>query len=268
MLKKKHNTPIIIAEGDKIMKWINFFIFSIGSAFFYCESDKVIDTSSNTATDPIADITYMKGHFYTTNFDNSMKSGSQIFLYHISNDGLIIENKIDLIMNGQGYLAIANDGTDLYLQSRQYNSIIKCSTVGEVYYNDWFVGDGQKQGCGICYAEEYDSLCVLSRNLNKVMIYELLFVDKNNPNNWHIKASAELPDLNMSTGAFAIDIKENELYILGQDTTNTDILLRTDLSLKVQYFKSLATDSTTGLCFKESDLHFGYLNKKIKKIEF
>ena len=40
-----------------------------------CQNGLEIDTSKHTATDPIADITYLNGYFYTTNLDNSANAG-------------------------------------------------------------------------------------------------------------------------------------------------------------------------------------------------
>jgi len=246
------------------MKQQAILLICLASVFFFCERENPLDVSCHTAYDPIADITYLKGYFYSTNLDYSMNAGSQIFLYRISNDGQILDYKIDLEMNGQGYFAMTHDGRDLYLQSRRFNSILKCSTVGEIFYHEWFVENGL--ACGICYIPENDSLCVLSRSLQNKKTYQLFYVNKNNPFEWSSKAAEEFAELNETTGAFAIDVKGNELFILGQDTTNTDVLLRTDLSLNIIESISLETDSITGLCIRDNDLHFGFLNKTIMKI--
>lgn len=239
------------------------FILCFSIIIISCQKNSIINTNCDTAHDPFSDITYLNNCFYSTNNDNSMNAGPQIFLYKISNDGKYLDDIFNLNMNGQGYLAITNDGNNLYLQSRDFNSIIKCSTVGEIYYNVWDITNSTMQGCGICYVSNVDSLCVLTRDYQKSNHYSLLFVDKNNPYAWEVKASAEIKLLNNNTGAFAIEIIENDLYILGQDTTNTDVLIKSDLSLNVIEFKSLNTDSTTGLCKKESTLYFSYLNKII-----
>lgn len=168
-------------------------------------------------------------------------------------------------MNGQGYFAITNDGQNLYLQSRNFNSVVKCSPVGENFYNRWFIGPPQWQGCGIGYVSAVDSLCVLTRDQDDLNHYELLYVDKNNPTNWQLKAEAEIYLLSKTMGAYAIDVKENNLYILGQDTTDTDVLIKTNLSLDSLAFNNLATDSTTGICFKGNELYLAYLNRDIRK---
>ena len=74
---------------------------------------------------------------FSTNNDLSNNSGSQIDLLrfdceHLCNEGSMwIDTKFDLNMNGQGYLALDNDGIDLYLQSRILSLLIKSSAIGE-----------------------------------------------------------------------------------------------------------------------------------------
>ena len=45
-----------------------------------CEDNSLNDTSKNTYYDDIADITYLNGSFFTTNYDLSNNAGSQIDL--------------------------------------------------------------------------------------------------------------------------------------------------------------------------------------------
>jgi hypothetical protein len=242
-----------------------FIILCLSIIFLSCKDDTVLDTSSSAQYDPFADVTFLNNGFYTTNYNTSMKAGPQIFLYRISDNGRVLENKFDLSMNGQGFLAITSDSVNLYLQSRDFNSVIKCSPVGEVFYNIWFIRPSRWQGCGIGYVHNLDSLCVLTRDLGNLNNYELLFVDKNNPNNWRIKASTSILGLNRSTGAYAIEVRGNDLYILGQDTTDTDVLVKTNFSLDTMEYTSLNTDSTTGFCFMGNDIYFSHLNRKIEQ---
>ena len=86
-----------------------------------CEDNSLNDTNKNTYYDDIADITYLNGSFFTTNYDLSNNAGSQIDLikFKYENDSsAYLDNSYDLNMNGQRYLAIANDGIDLFLQSK------------------------------------------------------------------------------------------------------------------------------------------------------
>jgi hypothetical protein len=248
------------------MRALVFIILSISIIFVSCkEDDTVVDTTSSAPYDPFADITFLGNGFYTTNYNTSMKAGPQVFLYRVSADGKVAENRFDLSMNGQGYLAITSDSINLYLQSRNFNSVIKCSPVGEVFYNDLFIRPTQWQGCGIGYVSSVDSLCVLTRDMQNLNNYELLFVNKDNPNNWRVKASASILGLSLTTGAYAIEVRGNDLYILGQDTTDTDVLVKTNLSLDTLEYTSLNTDSTTGFCYKGNDIFFSHLNRKIEQ---
>ena len=45
-----------------------------------CDNNSLNDTNKNTYYDAIADITYLNGSFFTTNYDLSNNAGSQIDL--------------------------------------------------------------------------------------------------------------------------------------------------------------------------------------------
>ena len=86
-----------------------------------CEENPVNDTTRDIYSDDIADVTYLNGLFFTTNYDLSANAGSQIDLMKFNyenNTTTYIDDSYDLNMNGQGYLALDNDGVDLFLQSR------------------------------------------------------------------------------------------------------------------------------------------------------
>ncbi len=248
------------------MRALKYFVLGASILLLSCDRDHFVDTSVNTVADPFADITFLNNAFYTTNNDSSMHAGPQIFLYRISGDGLYPENKFSLDMNGQGYFAITNDGQNLYLQSRTFASLIKCSPVGEVYYHQWFVGPAQWQSCGIGYVPAVDSLCSLVRDEHALSHYELLYIDKNNPNNWQVKASATIPELGGPMGAYALTVNGSGLYILGQDTTGANVVAQANLTLDSLRFNTLATDSATGFCFKGNAMYFAYLNREIRPL--
>ena len=86
-------------------------------AIFNCDDDKSVNTHKNTFYDDIADITFLNNAFYTTNYDLSGNSGSQIDLLKFSEDdsNIFLADNYDLEMNGQGYFAITDDDTNLYL---------------------------------------------------------------------------------------------------------------------------------------------------------
>ena len=89
---------------------LSIFIFS-------CQNSLDVDTAKHTASDPIADITFLNGYFYTTNLDNSGNAGHQIDLFKFDSLSNPV-NLFELPLNGQGYMAAANDGNNLYFQPR------------------------------------------------------------------------------------------------------------------------------------------------------
>ena len=101
---------------------------------FSCKNGIDVDTSKNTASDPIADITFLNGYFYTTNLDNSGNVGHQIDLFKFDSVSNPI-NRFELPLNGQGYLAAANDGNNLYFQPRYTDYIFKMTQLGEIFWN-------------------------------------------------------------------------------------------------------------------------------------
>ena len=157
---------------------LNFFVITLAGSLFIlnCENVSEIDTDKNTYYDDIADITYLNGSFYTTNYDLSGNAGSQIDLFKFTvsifdSTNIFIDDNFDLGMNGQGYISITNDGSDLYLQSRNISLIIKCSPVGENAYTVWDTITTNWQPCGITYLVEKDSLLTLYRNLDTLTQY-------------------------------------------------------------------------------------------------
>ena len=197
---------------------------------FACEEDDDIDTSKDTYTDDIADITYLGGYFYTTNYDLSGNAGSQIDLFKFSSEAQVIVDAYDLQMNGQGYLAITNDGTDLYLQSRSMGSLIKVSPIGEMVYMKWdSVSTNGWNPSGICYMSDLDSLLLLYRNSQDRSTYRVRVVNKNDPD----EASKDLTVTwgfvdTTDYGVYALDYNDSFFYMLGVDTTGTDIFFKTD----------------------------------------
>ena len=97
-----------------------------------CQNGLDINTSKHTATDPMADITYLNGFFYTTNLDRSGNAGSQIDLYIFDSKSLPV-NRYPFDLNGQRYLAAANDGSNIYFQPRFTDYIVKSTPLGEIF---------------------------------------------------------------------------------------------------------------------------------------
>ena len=118
------------------MKKHQFMVFTT-LLILSCQNGLEVDTTKNTATDPIADITYLNGYFYTTNLDNSANAGPQIDLYKFDVEFNPVD-RFELNMNGQGYLAAANDGMNLYFQPRFTDYILKMTPLGEIF---WYESD-------------------------------------------------------------------------------------------------------------------------------
>ena len=101
-----------------------------------CQNGIDINTTKQTITDSIADITYLNGSFFTTNLDESGNAGPQIDLYKF--DESILINQYPMELNGQGYMATANDGSNLYFQPRFTDYIFKINPVGKIF---WYQSD-------------------------------------------------------------------------------------------------------------------------------
>ena len=94
---------------------ITFCLFIL--IYYSWDESREINTNKNTYYDDISDITYLNESFFTTNYDMSGYAGSQIDLikFNHNDETTTLEDKFDLGLNGQGFLTITNDGTDLFL---------------------------------------------------------------------------------------------------------------------------------------------------------
>ena len=250
------------------MKYLNYLLLIFVLVFISCNEDSVeIDTTKETYHDDIADITFINDHFYSTNYDLSGNAGSQIDLLKFSTDGKNIDDSFDLRMNGQGYLAITNDGTDVYLQSINTSSIIKCSLIGErIYMSRDNLSGSQWRESGLCYKKEADSLLVLYKNLKNPIQYRARTVSKQNPN---ISGSDIIFDLDsvgtINNGVYAIENFDSSFYMLGVNHSGKDILVISDYNFNNFLIEEIPDSTVVGLCFKGSDLFFSYRNRIIKK---
>jgi hypothetical protein len=251
--------------GGKVMKKRAWMIFLIIFFLTGCGESLFIDTSKNTYYDDIADITYVNDHFFTTNYDLSGHSGSQIDLMKFTSDGSAFDDSYDLEMNGQGYFAMTSDGTDIYLQSRNNGGIFRVSTIGErIYVTTDSVSPEEWQSSGICYLSEKDSLLLLYRNLSDRTEYRARTVSK----------TALLPagtDLTFHIGfidttyfgIWAISVKDSAFYMLGVDTLLQDKLIITDLQFNVTATEDIPDSTVVGLCFKADELYLSYRRRHI-----
>lgn len=249
------------------MKYLIYLLLIFILGLTSCNEDSIdIDTTKDTYHDDIADITFINDHFYSTNYDLSGNAGTQIDLLKFSSDGENIDDAFDLGMNGQGYLAITNDGTDVYLQSISTSSIIKCSLVGERIYMTWDgLSDYQWQASGLCYKTEDDSLLILYKNLDNPIQYRARTVSKQDPGISGSDIIFELDSLDINHRVYAVEYFDSSYYMLGVNSSNKDILLISDYNFSPYSIEEIPDSTVVGLCFKGSDLYLSYRDRIIKK---
>ena len=244
-------------------------IFLITLFILSCEDSPVIDTNKNTYYDDIADITYLNGYFFSTNYDLSTNAGSQIDLltFEMNSDSVYyIADNFDLGMNGQGYLAITNDGTDLYLQSKNSFLIIKCSPIGEKAFTRWDTITVNWQPSGLAYQSENDSLLALYRNLDTLNQYRVRTISKDLSIESSKDRIFQLGFIDTTSyGVYTLAYNNSSFYMLGVDTTMNDILIILDNELNITEIDTLPDSTVVGLCFKQNDLYLSYRDKRIEK---
>ena len=239
---------------------------------FACEDDYYINKNKNTYTDDIADITYLNGSFYTTNYDLSYNAGPQIDLFKFASDGQVIEDAFPLPMNGQGFMAITNDGTDIYLQSRRQRSIIKVSPVGELVYMKWdSVSKNHWNPSGICYMSDLDSLLLLYQKNQDRSTYRVRVVNKNDPDEASRDFNVEWDFVDTTDyGVYALDYYDSSFYLLGVDTGGTDIFFKTDNLFNIDTMVTIPDSTVVGICVAKfsplstpPDLYLSYRDRKL-----
>lgn len=248
------------------MKYNNFFIMVLVFFIIGCQDDLTIDTNKDTYYDDIADICYVNDHFFTTNYDLSGNSGTQIDLIRFTSDGSNVDDSFDLGMNGQGYLAMTSDGSDIYMQSRSNGAIIKSSLIGERAYMKWDTVDVAKWfASGICYLPEKDSLLLLYRNLDNQTEYRARTVSKSAPHASGSDRSFNVDFIDTTYhGIWAISYKDSAYYMLGVDTLIQDKLIITDNQFSIVSVEDISDSTVVGLCFKDNDLYLSYRPRRIE----
>jgi len=234
-----------------------------------CEENPVNDTKRDIYSDDIADVTYLNGLFFTTNYDLSANAGSQIDLMKFNyenNTTTYIDDSYDLNMNGQGYLALDNDGVDLYLQSRISFLLIKSSAIGEHINIVMDTISSNWQPSGITFQSITDSIVTIYRNMNELSQYRARTISKDLSFS-SVKDVIFNFDFIDTThyGVYAIESKGSLFFMLGADTTQTDILIITNNSFEVTALDTIPDSTVVGLCFKDNDLFLSYRNRKIEQ---
>ena len=234
-----------------------------------CEENSLNDSTKNIYDDNIADITYLNGSFFTTNYDMSKNGGSQIDLikFKYENDNSIfLDDSYDLNMNGQGYLAIANDGIDLFLQSKESYLIIKSSPIGEFAITTIDTIDTNWQPCGLTFNKENDSLISLYRNLDAITQYRARTTSKDLSFTTSSDVTFNLDFIDTTYhGIYAMEYKDANFYFLGVDTTYNDIIIITNNMFEVTAIDTIPDSTVVGFCFKGNDLFLSYRNKIVER---
>ncbi len=232
-----------------------------------CQDELVIDMTKDTYSDDISDICYINDHFFTTNYDLSGHSGSQIDLIRFVSDGSHVDDAFDLSLNGQGYLAMTCDSTDIYMQSRSNGAIIKSSLIGERAYIRWdSLRTEQWMSSGISYLPEKDSLLLLYRSRENPKTYRARTVCKLAPHEsgTDIIFSVGFIDTTYH-GIWALTCKDSLFYILGADTLIWDKLIIADSRFNIIATETIPDSTVVGLCFQGDDLYFSYRPRRIEK---
>ena len=237
-----------------------------------CQNGLEVDTNKHTAIDPIADITYLNGYFYTTNLDNSANAGPQIDLYKFDDEFNPVD-RFELDMNGQGYLAVANDGTNLFFQPRFTDYILKMTPLGEIfwYLPDRFVDNDNDTtfmfwtGRGLVWADT--NLVALYRHKDDSTLYKWRYLTVDNYFST-VKDTVVVWEHLNNSGVFALDYDPitKEFLVAATDSTNNNILF--SVSSELEYDNSYfdIPDSTLGITFgNNSKIYLSLPDRKIEE---
>jgi len=232
--------------------------------FAACEKEIDVNTNKDTYSDDISDITYLNGGFYTTNYDLSGHSGSQIDLFKFTADGKNVDDAFDLGMNGQSYLAITNDGRNIYMQSNWFYWIIKCSPVGELVFVKSDSLPGKWHAAGICYRDDLDSLALFYNNSDAPLEYRVRIVSKADPEVASHDTTVEFNFLDQTCGIYAADYYNPNYYLLGVNSNGEDVLIETDVRLNVLSTDTIGDSTVVGLCHKDGNLYLSFRDRRIE----
>ena len=253
-------------------------VISITALFIIsCQNSVEIDTTKNTASDPIADITYLNDIFYTTNLDLSGNAGPQIDLYQFDSFTNPV-NRFELPLNGQGYLAICNDGSNLYLQPRFTDYIFKITPLGEIFWHqsDNFSDNTSEttstfmywRGRGLAWADT--TLVVLYRHKDDSTLYRGRYLHVNNDILETVLDITVTWDHLNSNGAYAMeyDPDTQKFWVLGTNSLNQYIRFKVDFDLQNPYDIRELVGIPMGITMgPDSRSYSSYPERQIKEIE-
>ena len=243
-----------------------------------CQNGVYIDTSKDTATDQISDITFLNDIFYTTNLDLSGNAGSQIDLYQFNSNGNPV-NRFELPLNGQGYLAACNDGSNLYFQSRYTDYIFKMTPLGEIFWqkSDNFPDNNSDttttsmywRGRGLAWADT--NLVALYRHKNDSTQYRGRYIHINNDTLQTVLDTTVTWDHLDSYGAYAMEYQPESdgFWILATDSLNQYILFEVDSLF--QYLRTIdeIDEEPRGITRRNDlELYLSYPDRIIKQLQY
>ena len=256
------------------MKKHQFMVFTT-LLILSCQNVLEVDTTKHTATDPIADITYLNGYFYTTNLDNAANAGPQIDLYKF-NDSLLPVDRYPLDLNGQGYMAVTNDKTNLYFQPRFTDYILKMTPLGEIFWyeSDYFpdnMADTTStfmywRGRGLAWADT--NLVALYRHKDDSTLYRWRFLNINGDSFQTIDDTTVVWDHLNDSGAFALeyDAVEDAFLVLATDSSNNYILFQVKASLEFENKIYAIEEEVMGVTLTaEPKIYLAYPDRRIEE---
>ena len=180
-------------------------------------------------------------------------------------------------MNGQGYLAAANEGTNLYFQPRFTDYILKMTPLGEIFWyeSDYFpdnMADTTSTfmywgGRGIAWADT--NLVVLYRHKNDSMLYRGRYLHLNNDTSQTISDTTVTWNHLNDSGAFSLEYNPEKkgFLVLATNNLNQSILFEVD-----NYFQNIVILDTLegtpmGVTLDETlDIYLSYPNRRIEKL--
>ena len=254
---------------------LQLFFISIGFLILSCQNGLELDNTKHTATDPITDITYLKDYFYTTNLDNSANAGPQIDLYKFDDEFNPVD-RFELNMNGQGYLAAANDGINLYFQPRFTDYILKMTPLGEIFWyeSDYFpdnMADTTStfmywRGQGLAWADT--NLVALYGHKDDSTLYRWRFLNINGDSFQTIDDTTVVWNHLNDSGAFALeyDAIEDAFLVLATDSSNNYILFQVKASLEFENKIYAIEEEVMGVTLTaESKIYLAYPDRRIEE---
>ena len=238
--------------------------------FFSCQDSKYINTDQYTYYDDISDITYLNGSFFTTNYDLSGNAGNQIDLisFSLNENGSFIDDSFHLDINGQGYLSITNDGSDIYMQSRSTQLLFKFSSVGEIAYARYDSIDTKWMPSGISYHSSSDSLIMLYRNIHKNSEYRLRLLSKDIDQSSNKDVSFEVLDIDTTNhGIYSLSYFDSVLYMLAV-RDNEDVLITMNYEdLSIISTEMIGDSTVVGIAIHNNSIYFSYRDRRIQKFK-